>query len=689
MAEKLVPVVCPWCSVGCRLYAVSDNGYVRRIEFDYDHTKIVNKGKLCPKGVASYQFGNSFKRLKTPLKRIGDKGEGKFKEISWEEAYKTIAENIKSIKEKHGSESIAFLGSEKITLEENYLVHKLSKAIGTNHLDFPGRYCQYSNSPARTIILGTAAGSNPFEDVIDSELVVLWGHNSAETGPVFFGQYIEKAIIDKGATLVVIDPRSTRGYKYASIHLKPYPSTDAAVVLAMLNVVISEELYDKEFVKFKTTGFDELKDSVAQYTPEWAEKISGVPAKDIKKVARLIASRKTALFVNLGVNQHINGFNADIAITNLIVITGNIGKSGVWSGVFPGAQCGYCAAMNGIAPNKLPTGKSITDEAARAELERLWEFQIPSWVGFDLTKMIEECGNKIRAMYIIGSNIARSAPNTNWVMEQLKKLEFLVVQDIFLTDTGMYADIILPAATWFEKTGTAISAERRVQRTYKAAESPGLAKPDWLIITELAKELGLGEYFKYNHPDEILIEINNVIPIFRGATPEYLAEHLEGCLFPCGSPGEGTKNLFEKGFKTPDGKARLQSVSWREPPEKPDEEYPFWLTNFRLVGQWHTVSMSDKSPSLHKRWPEEYVMINPKDAESLKIKTNDIVKVETRRGSIIVRAEVTEHIREGVIAIPWHWQGNVLTLNKTHEMTKMAELKAVAAKVEKIQDGGE
>ena len=448
MAEKLVPVVCPWCSVGCRFYAVSVDGYIRRVEFDYDHPTIANKGKLCPKGVASYQFINSPKRLKKPLRRVGEKGEGKFEEISWEEAYRIIAERINEIKETYGPEAIAFLGSEKITLEEDYLVHKLSKAIGTNNLDFPGRYCQYSNSPARTIVFGSAAATNPFEDIAKAELVVVWGHNPAETAPVLFGQYIEKAILDNNVPVIVIDPRSTRGHKYASLHLKPYPGTDLAVALAMLNVVISEDLYDKEFVQERTTGFEQLRDSVKDYTPEWAEKISGVAADDIRKAARLIASKRTAFLVNEGMNQHVNGLNTAIAIANLIAITGNIGKEGVWSGVFPGAQCGFCAAMSGIAPNKLPTGKLVTDEAARAELERLWGFPIPDWVGLDLTTMVRKIGNRIRMMYIVGGNIAKSMPNSAWVREQLKKLDFLVVQDIFLTDTALYADIVLPAAAW-------------------------------------------------------------------------------------------------------------------------------------------------------------------------------------------------------------------------------------------------
>jgi len=685
VAEKLIPVVCPWCSVGCRFYAVSVNGYIRKIEFDYDHPT-ANRGRLCPKGVASYQFINSPERLKKPLKRVGEKGEGKFEEITWEEAYRIIAEKIEETVKTYGPQALAFLSSEKITFEENYLLHKLSKALGTNNLDFPGRYCQYSNSVARTAIFGSSAATNPMEDVAKAELVIIWGHNPAETAPVFFGQYIEKAVLDNDVKMVVIDPRSARGHKYAALHLKPFPGTDLAIALAMLNVVIEEELYDREFVQERTVGFEELKARVKEYTPEWAEKVSGVPAEQIREVARLVARHKTAFLVNEGMNQHVNGYEMALAIADLIAITGNIGKEGVWSGVFPGAQCGFCVAMTGIAPNKLPTGKLVTDEAAREEVERLWGFSVPGEPGLDLTSMIHEMGRKIRYMHIAGGNIAKSAPDSSWVREQLKKLDFLVVQDIFLTETAMYADIVLPAAAWFEKTGTAISVERRVQRTYKAAEAPGEAKPDWQIFVELAKELGLGEFFKYEHPDEVLREINSVITIFKGATPEYLAEHPEGCFFPCTEPGEGTKILFKDSFKTADGKAHLVAVDWREPPETPDSEYPFWLTNFRLVGHWHTGTMSFESPSLEKRWPEEYVMINPKDAASLGIRNGDLVKVETRRGSILVRAEVTEHVRDGVIAMPNHWRINFLTLNETHEKTKMAELKAVAARVSKVEE---
>ncbi|MEB2792463.1 MAG: molybdopterin-dependent oxidoreductase [Caldisphaeraceae archaeon] len=687
MEEKLIPVVCPYCSVGCRLYAVSTEGYVSRIEFDYDHSGITNRGKLCPKAVSSYQFTSSYNRLKKPLKRVGEKGEGRFEEISLDEAIKYIGSKMKEIREKYGANSIGFIGSERISVEDNYILQKLARALGTNNIDFMGRYCQTPNSMARTKVFGNAHQTNPFDDIIDSKVILIWGYNPAETNPVFFGQYVEKAVLDNGAKLIVVDPRETRGHKYAHIHLKPYPGTDLAIALAMLNVIIMGDLYDKDFVEKRTTGFAKLKESVLNYTPEWAEKISGVSSHDIELAARTLATRGPAtILINEGVNQHINGLQTSLAIADLIAITGNIGKKGVFSGIYAGAHCGLCAAVTGVNPAMLPNGKPVTDEMGKMELEKIWGFKVPSQPGMDLTSMIEAaCEGKVKMLYLVGANMIKSAPNTTWVKECLKKTEFLIVQDIFLSDTANYADIVLPAASWFEKTSTAINANRRVQRSFKAAEPPGEAKPDWLIMIELAKELDLGTYFKYKDADEILKEVNRVIPPLQGATPERLNAHLEGCYFPCSNENHETLRLFLDKFNTEDGKAHLVAVEYVPPPEIPDNEYPYWLTNFRLVGEFHTRTMSGNSPSLKKRWGEEYAEISPKDAEKLGINDGDLVRIETRRGYILTKAKVTPHIREGVIAVPFHWNVNTLTLEKTDPQTKMPELKSVACRISKVK----
>ncbi|NJE07663.1 formate dehydrogenase subunit alpha [Thermococcus sp. M39] len=686
MAEKLVPVVCAWCSVGCRLYIVNDSGYPKRIEFDYDHYT-VNNGKLCPKGVASFQYLRHPDRLKKPLKRVGERGEGKFVEISWEEAIKEIAQKLKEIKEKYGPDALAFLGTERISVEANYVLQKLARALGTNNVEHPGRFCQSTVFFAKQKILGNPFLTNPFEDITKTKAILIWGYNPAATSPVFFGQYVEKAILDNGAKLIVVDPRKTETAKFADIHIQPYPGTDLAVALAMLNVIIKNELYDKDFIAERVEGFEELAKKVEQYTPRWAEKISGVPAELIEKAAITFATAgKGALLQQMGSTQHANGTLLHMALAALIVICGYVGKEGVMSGAIPGAYNAMGVSIMGVDCDMLPGRVSVEDEEEVKRIEEIWGFKIPRKPGLTYFRIIEAINEgKVKALYIVGVNPAKGAPNSAFVREALKKAEFIVVQDVFPNETAQYADIVLPAAAWYEQEGTIMSFERRVQRSFKAADPPGDAKPDWQIIVEVARALGLGEYFNYSSVDDILREINRAVPILAGATPERLKENIEGCIFPCPDEKTETPRLFLDGFMTPDGKAHLIPVDYEPPGEVPDEEYPFWLTNFTLVGQFRTGVRSFRSRSLEKRWPEPFVMINVSDAAKLGIKTGDLVKVETRRGSLTARAEVTPNIREGVIAMPWHWDFNYLTTDVLDKYVEMPELKTAACRISKVK----
>ncbi|MFA4640087.1 formate dehydrogenase subunit alpha [Pyrococcus kukulkanii] len=677
--EELVPVVCPWCSVGCRLYIVSVNGHPRKIEWDYDHPNTPNRGKLCPKGVASYQFTISPDRLKKPL----IKRNGKFEEVSWEEAIRYVAQKFKEIIEENGPEALAFLGSERCSLEDNYVLQKLARALGTNNVEFAGRLCQSSNFVARSKVFGSPAQTNPFDDIVKSKVILVWGYNPAETNPVLFGQYFEKAL-DNGAKMIVVDPIKTKTAKFADIHLQPYPGTDLAVALAMLNHIIKNELYDKKFVEERTDNFEELAKSVEEYTPEWAEKVSGVPAEMIKRAAELLATGGNATIVlNEGVNQHANGTMTALAIANLIAITGNIGKEGVFSGVIPGAHCGLCAAVPGVNCAQLPGPVPLNEENVK-KFSELWGFEVPREPGLHYQAIFKAMAEgKVKGIFIMGQNPARSLANSSLIEEALEKA-FVVVSDIFPTETTKFADVILPAASWYEKTGTVITQNRRVMRSFRAIKPPGEAKPDWEILVMLARELGVGEYFNYSSVDDILREINRAIPALKGATPERLNSNLEGCFYPCPDEESETPRLFLKGFPTKTGRAQLTPVKWVQPGEVPDEEYPLWLTNFRQVGHFHTGTMSMRSKSLIKRWPESFLMINSEDAKALGIRDGDRVRVETRRGSLVVRAMVTDRIRKGVVAMPWHWGVNFLTKDDAiDEFSKMPELKAVACRVTK------
>ena len=683
MREKHL-IVCPYCGVGCRMYVETEDGYPVGIEYVDDIPGIINKGgRLCPKGNVAFQYAKSKDRLTKPLKKVAS---GKFQEISWQEALDEVAGRMNEIKEKHGPGALAFLGSEKCLTEDNYLIQKLARAMGNNNVEFGGRLCQSSNVFARTKIIGSAPQTNPFDDVLKSDVVVLWGYNPAASHPVFFGQYVEKAVLDNGAKLIAVDIARTQSNKYADLFLQPYPGSDLAIILAMINYVIENDLYDKDFVNKRVAGFGELAKSVKEYTPNWAEEISSVPADLIEEVARVFATGgKVAVFANLGIDQQVNGTAAMMALTDLILITGNIGKEGVMSGVIPGVYNGMGASITGVNCAQLPGAVPVVNEEGRGRIERAWGFEVPDKPGLHYVAMFGAAyEGSVKAFYIMGQNPARSLPDSAFVEKVLEKAEFVVVQDIFPTETTKYADIILPAAAPHEREGTVINLNRRVQWSFKAADAPGEAKPDWKIIKDVAKALGLGKYFYYSSTDDVLNEINKVIPALKGATPKRLRDDLKGCMFPCEDEKSETPRLFLKGFPTPNGKANLIAPKYMPPGEVPDEQYPFWLSHLRLVGQFDTGTLTSRSKSLDERWPERFVYINDQDAKKLKVNDADLVKVETRRNSLTAKVQVTPYVKKGVVSMPWHWDFNSLTKDAVDDLSKIPGYRAAACKISKV-----
>ncbi len=678
-------ITCPYCSVGCRMYVETEDGYPVGIEYVDDIPGIPNPGgKLCPKGNVAFQYATSEDRLTKPLKKVAP---GKFQEISWQEAMDEIASRMNEIKGKYGPEALAFLGSEKCSVEDNYLIQKLARAMGSNNVEFAGRLCQSSNVVARTKILGSAPQTNPSSDILKADVVVLWGYNPAATNPVLFGQYVEKAILDNGAQFIAVDAIKTQSAKYADVFLQPYPGTDLAIISAMINYVIKNDLYDKDFVDKHVNGFDELAKSVEAYSLKWAEKISGVSADLIEEAARTFAKgERVAVLANEGLNQHVNGTAAMMALTDLVLITGNIGKEGVMSGAIPGAFNGMGASLMGVNCAQLPGAIPVANGEGRRQIERAWGFEIPDKPGLHYVAMFGAAyEGSVKAFYIMGQNPARALPDSAFVEKALEKAEFIVAQDIFPTETTKYADIILPAAAWHERAGTAISSNRRIQWSFKAADAAGEAKPDWEILAGVAKALGLGKHFYYSSIDDVLSEVNKVVPALKGATPQRLRGELKGCMFPCSDEKSETPRLFLKGFPTPDGKANLISPKYAPPGEVPDDEYPFWLSNFRLVGQFHTGTMSFKSKSLADRWTEGFAYINEQDARKLGVNDGDSVKVETRRSALTVKVEVIPYIKRGVISMPWHWGFNFLTKDAVDDLSKIPGYKTAACKISKVR----
>ncbi len=682
MSERIVPTVCPFCGFGCRLFVKSFNGVPVGIEY-VRHDLPPNYGRLCPKGASAADFLRHPDRLTKPLKRVGE-GEPRFREISWSEAIREIVEVFKKIR-RDDPNAAGFLSSAKCTNEENYLMQKLARLFGTNNVDHCARLCHAPTVAGLLQTVGAGAQTNPFEDILKTRAIFVIGYNPAESHPVVMN-YILRAK-DAGAKLIVADPRRTRTAWFADYFLQFRPGTDVALLNGLAHVIVRDELYDREFVSKRTVGFEELRQALARYTPEYVEKVTGVPARLIEEVARVFATAGRGIIMwAMGLTQHTTGTDNVIAASNLMLLCGYIGKEGC--GIYPmrGQNNVQGACDMGALANLLPGYRKVVDDAKRREVAKLWGVEdLPSEPGLTVVEMMHAAASgKLRAMYIMGENPAVSDPNLNHVYEALEKLEFLVVQDIFPTETARFADIILPAAAWAEKEGSFTSTERRVQWSFKACDPPGEAKPDWLILTIVGKELGLPGWREYSGPEDVLREINEVVPQYRGITPERLKKNLEGIFWPCPSPDHpGTKRLHVERFPTPDGKARLIPVEYRPPAELPDDEYPFILTTCRIVGMYHTNTMTGRIPSLVKRWIGPYAEINPSDAEKLGIRSGDRIVIETRRGRYECVAKVTNSVPPGIIAVPWHWGANVLTNDALDPVSKIPEYKVCACRVVK------
>lgn len=680
MSEKLTPVICPYCGVGCGFFIKSRNGKYVGIEYNYEHP--VNKGSLCPKA-NDLSFLNSPDRLRKPLKKT----ENGFVEISWRDAVKEVASRIKEVVKTYGPDSVAFMASAKCFNEENYLLQKLARVLGTNNVDHCARLCHAPTLIGMGRVTGVGALTATFEDIGNSEVIVIWGSNPAETYPVLMGQYILKAK-SRGAKVIVVGPVKTRTAWFSDIFVPIRPGTDIAVANAMMNIIISEGLYDKEFVERRVEGFDKLVEVVRKYTPELAESISGASAFIIRQaVYTMASSRKGSLLWSMGVTQHIVGYRNVLALATLAALLGWYGKPGTCVGGLRGQNNVQGACDMGALAEFLPGYVRVTDDVGRSRIASLWGVnELPSNVGLTVPCIFREAeSGKIKAIYVMGENPVVSEPNSTHVIEGLKKVEFLVVQDIFLTETAEHADIILPAAAWAEKEGSFTNSERRVQWSFKALEPPGEARPDLHIIVDLAKELGLERYFPYTTPEEVLLEINKVIPSYAGITPDRLKRTLGGIVWPCPTPEHnGTQVLHVDRFRTPTGKFMIIPVEHQPPAEVPDDEYPLILTTHRVVGIYHTNTMTGRSASVSKRWPEAEALINQSTASRYGLKNGDVVKVVTRRGEYVVKVKISNSVIDGVISVPWHWGANKVTNDALDPEASTPEAKVCACKVVRL-----
>jgi len=678
---KNVLTTCPYCGCGCNFYLQVLDGKLIGILPCKSHP--VSQGKLCIKGLNAGDFVTSKDRLTKPL----IKRNGKFTDISWDEALFLVAKKLKEYKESYGPDSIAVLSSAKCTNEENYLMMKFARAVlGTNNVDHCARLCHASTVVGLVQSFGSGAMTNSIRELEDADCILVIGSNTPEQHPLI-ARYILRAK-EKGAKIIVADPRSITLVQFADYHLRHRPGTDVALFNGMMNVILNEGLEDKEFIKERTEGIEELKEVVKKYTPEYVEQITGVPKDILVDAARTYAkAERASIIYSMGITQHTTGVDNVRSSANLAMLTGNLGKPSTGVNPLRGQVNVQGACDMGALPNVYSGYQNVVDEKAREKFGNAWKVKLPEKPGLTIIEMMNEAAKgNIKAMYIMGENPMVSDPDISHVKEGLEKLEFLVVQDIFLTETAQLADVVLPGACYAEKEGTFTSTERLVQMVRKAIEPPGESKADWEIICSLAKAMGSKE-FEYVSPAEIMDEIASFTLSYGGMSYDRLQKG--GLAWPCPSKEHpGTPYLHKEKFSRANGKGKFFGIEFKEPAELPDEEYPFILSTGRIIFHFHTGTMTRRTELLNKEVPTGYVEIAHIDAARLGIGAGEFVSVQTRRGQIKTKALITERVPEGMIFIPFHFAecaANVLTNPAFDPVAKIPEYKVCAARIEKVK----
>jgi formate dehydrogenase (NADP+) alpha subunit len=673
-----IDTICPYCGCGCGITLHVIRNEVVRVTSRQD---TVNEGWLCVKGRFGYSFISSPDRLKTPL----IKKNGVFVEASWEEAFETITRKFRDIKQQNGPDAIGGLASARCTNEENYLFQKFMRAaIGTNNIDHCARNCHSTTVAGLATVFGSGAMTNSIQEVENNDVIFIIGSNTKENHPIIALRMIKAK--RKGAKIIVADPRRVPMVRFADIWMQHRPGTDVALLNAMTHVIVKEGLINKEFIEEKTEGYDEeFKRGLEAYTPEAAEKITGVPKDLIIRAARMYAGGSRAgLYYAMGITQHASGTDNVFAVANLALMTGNLGKES--SGVNPlrGQNNVQGACDMGCLPNVFPGYQRVTIPAIREKFQKLWGATLSGKEGLMAPDMLNAAlQGSLKALYIMGENPVISDPDMAHTVKALQALDFLVVQDIFMTETAELAHVVLPGVSFAEKVGTVTNTERRVQLMRRAIISPGQAMKDSLIIMELSKRMGYN--MPYHHTVEIFRELGQEWPALAGMSYARVGEG--GLQWPCPTMDHpGTQFLFKGGF--PRGKGKFTLVQYKPAVEETDKDYPFVLTTGRQLFQYHTGSMTRRVKPIDSISPECYVEINPEDAQALAIEGGSKVRVSSRRGSIIVKAKLNKRPAKGVVFIPFHFKeaaANALTSSSSIDpIAKIPSFKVSAVRIEKI-----
>jgi len=690
--DRRVDSVCPYCGVGCQLtYNVKGN----RILYVDGRDGPANHGRLCVKGRYGFDYAHHKQRLTKPLVRKPgvpkhkdfavdpDRWEDVFREATWEEALALAAGGLKRIRDALGARSLAGFGSAKGSNEEAYLFQKLVRTgFGSNNVDHCTRLCHASSVAALMEGVGSGAVSNQVNDVERAEVIFIIGANATANHPVA-ATWMKNAA-KRGAKIVVADPRRTELARHATYFLQFNPDTDVALLNAMLHTIVDEDLADEAFIKSRTTGYKALAENVKRYSPEAMAPICGIPAQTIREVARLYArSKGSMIFWGMGVSQHVHGTDNARCLIALAMVTGQIGRPGTGLHPLRGQNNVQGASDSGLIPMVYPDYQRVDSPAVQKRFENLWGVPLDPEPGLTVVEiMLAATAGEIRGMYIMGENPAMSDPDLDHAREALAHLEHLVVQDVFLTETAYFADVVLPATVWPEKVGTVTNTDRMVQLGRKAIEPPGEAKPDLWIINELARRIGLD--WNYAHPREVFDEMRECMDSIAGITWERL-ERESSVTYPCeheDDPGEPV--VFTDRFSTANGRAKLVPADLIPAAERPDAEYPMVLITGRQLEHWHTGAMTRRAGVLDALEPEPVASMHPLDLDALGAKPGDVMTVASRRGEISLYARADEGTPRGAVFIPFCYYeaaANKLTNPALDPFGKIPEFKYCAVRV--------
>jgi formate dehydrogenase major subunit len=694
--DREVHSVCPYCGVGCQLsYHIKDD----KLLYVSGRNGPANENRLCVKGRFGFDYVHHAHRLRQPL--IRKDGVRKhahdtvdpanpwthFRPATWQEALDRAAAGLKNIRDRDGSQALAGFGSAKCTNEEAYLFQKLVRAgFGTNNVDHCTRLCHASSVAALLETIGSAAVTATFNECKNSDVIIVIGANPAENHPVaatFFKQAAKR-----GAQLIVMDPRGQALKRHAAHMLQFKPGTDVAMLNGILNTIVTERLYDRQYVEAQTSNFEAFAEHIKDFTQEEMAPICGIAAETLRAVARTYARASSAIiFWGMGVSQHVHGTDNARCLIALALICGQVGRPGTGLHPLRGQNNVQGASDAGLIPMFFPDYRAVDNADIRASVEKAWSAKLDPKRGLTVVEIMKAVhAGVIKGMYILGENPAMSDPDLNHAREALAHLDHLVVQDIFLTETACHADVILPASAWPEKDGTVTNTNRQVQMGRQALPLPGDAKVDWWITQEIARRIGLD--WNYQHPSEIYTEMASLMPALDNISWDRI-EKESAVTYPSDAPDKpGHDVVFGDRFPTQDGRGKLVPARILPPDEQPDAEYPFVLTTGRQLEHWHTGAMTRRAAALDALEPGPVANVSRGTIAKLGIAPGDMVRVSTRRGAVELAARQDDAIPDGIVFIPFAFveaAANLLTNPALDPFGKIPEFKFCAAKIERIE----